>query len=114
MIGLSGTDSEKSLLTLIFSPADGILMCWYIPVVPCGTARVRNYAAAAALFWPVDRLHHAGLETMRMNEGTLPPSTTDTAGARRHCAGARGGGLRRILAGAGLAAMLAAPVAAPG
>src|SRR6266446_5628792 len=29
MIGLSGTDSEKSLLTLIFSPPEGILMCWY-------------------------------------------------------------------------------------
>src|ERR1700704_6366671 len=29
MIGLSGTASEKSLLTLIFSPPPGTLMCWY-------------------------------------------------------------------------------------
>src|SRR5688572_6099748 len=29
MIGLSGTESDKSLFTRIFSPPGGILMCWY-------------------------------------------------------------------------------------
>src|SRR5687768_11165796 len=34
MMGLSGTEREKSLLTRIFSPPAGIFMCWYAMNAP--------------------------------------------------------------------------------
>src|SRR3989442_8472528 len=45
MIGRSGTSSEKSLRTRIFSPAEGTLMCWYAiwNLLPARTEKGGDY-----------------------------------------------------------------------
>src|SRR4051812_42636410 len=42
MTGLSGTEREKSLLTRIFSPPGGTLMCWYAMDSPAWGTRKRR------------------------------------------------------------------------